>query len=240
MAQNRLDWLGLGTRPIRPSAFFFLFLFWAGNYNYFAQYRNLFEFCKGKGSLPVSGGCWRWRFVLSGWCYSPLFLLFFCFLCSLFPGLLLFIRLCLRFQVSPVLFVPSSCVLLFWSFSLFIPFLLFSSVLCLHPQFFGFFSPLFVFSLFSVIFLSFRKKPRLVRSLLLWFFRFFLPSLPRPVRSSPPFCGLFSECPLFLPRQWSWGWGIFGDALCRRRGTRLQPVWGSFLSAELIHEEGDG
>jgi len=68
------------------------------------------------------------------------------------------------------------------------------------PSSLVFFSPLFVFSLFSVIFLSFRKKPRLVRSLL-WFFRFFLPSLPRPVRSSPPFCGLFSECPLFLPRK---------------------------------------
>jgi hypothetical protein len=50
-------------------------------------------------------------------------LLFFCFLWSLFPALLLFIRLCLRFQVFPVLFVPSSCVLLFWSFSLFILFL---------------------------------------------------------------------------------------------------------------------
>jgi len=44
----------------------------------------------------------------------------------------------------------------------------------------GFFPPLFVFSLFSVIFLSFRKKPPLVRSLLLWFFRFALPSLPPP------------------------------------------------------------
>ena len=32
MTPNRLGWLGLGTRPIRASAFFFLFLFWAGSY----------------------------------------------------------------------------------------------------------------------------------------------------------------------------------------------------------------
>jgi len=105
----------------------------------FAQYQTHLSFAKGKEAYlcqgaAEDGGLFFLVDVTLPSASGTLLLLFFCFLCSLFPGFFLFFRLCLRFQVSPVLFVPSSCVLLFWSFSLaFIPFLLFSSVLFLHP-----------------------------------------------------------------------------------------------------------